>query len=114
METISINRKTVEMAKDIRFQLDELYADLLIVDSFQRGTSMSLQANSLLSAELQEREKRIIARNRYLAWLRGVTPSNLWLDVKTGEAKAITDSELKALREQGLIDESGEVPGLGE
>ena len=102
------------MPKDLRFQIDEVYSDLLTNDAFQRGTSLGQQANSLLGAKLQEREKRIIARNRYLAWLRGVTPSSLWLDVKTGEAKPISDSELKALREQGLIDESGEVPGLGE
>lgn len=90
MGTKTYRKDLIEMAKDIRFQLDEVYSDLLVVDAFQRGTSMVLQANSLLGAKLQECEKRIIDRNRYLAWLRCITPSQLWLDVKTTEARPIT------------------------
>jgi hypothetical protein len=114
MKATQITRYKPKMPKDIRFQLDEVYADLLIADSFQRGTTIGQQANSLLGAKLQEREKRIIARNRYLAWLRGVSPRKLWLDMKVGDIKPITDAELKSLREQGLIDEEGDIPGLGE
>jgi hypothetical protein len=34
--------------------------------------------------------------------------------MKVGDIKPITDAELKSLREQGLIDEEGDIPGLGE
>ncbi|NER99947.1 MAG: hypothetical protein F6J86_40135 [Symploca sp. SIO1B1] len=106
--------KAGELMKDIRFQMDEFYVDLLANDAFQRGTSMAQQASSLLGGKLIEREKHIVNRNKYLAWLRGVTPAKLWLDIRLGEAKSLTDEEIKKLREQGLIDESGEIPGLGE
>lgn len=107
--------KTGHMAKDdrdIRFKLGEYYKDLLVTDGFLRGNSPTQQAESLLGAKLQEREEKIIRRVNYLAWKRGITPAQMWLDIQEGKAKSITPEELAAIREQGLIDESGDVPGL--
>lgn len=103
------------MAEDnrLRIGLGEIYRDLLKNDAFQRGSTETQQADSLLGAKLMEREKRIIERNKYLAWKRGITPAQLWMDVLSGNAKPPTAEELSELRSQGLIDESGDVPGLG-
>ncbi|MDM9583141.1 hypothetical protein [Nostoc sp. GT001] len=103
------------MAEDnrLRIGLGEIYRDLLKNDAFQRGSTETQQADSLLGAKLMEREKRIVERNRYLAWKRGITPAQLWMDVLSGSAKPPTAEELSELRSRGLIDESGDVPGLG-
>ena len=103
------------MSEDTRLRigLGEIYRDLLRNDAFQRGSTETQQADSLLGAKLMEREKRITQRNYYLAWKRGVTPAKLWMDVLQGKAEPITASELEDLCSEGLIDESGDVPGLG-
>ncbi|WP_100902343.1 hypothetical protein [Nostoc flagelliforme] len=102
------------MAEDnrLRIGLGEIYRDLLRNDAFQRGSTETQQADSLLGAKLMEREKRIMQRNQYLAWKRGITSAQLWMDVLTGGAKPITSEELAELRSKGLIDETGDVPGL--
>jgi hypothetical protein len=103
------------MTYELRFKLGEIYGDILAVDAFQRNTSATQQADSLLSAKLIERQAMIIKRNKYLAWKRGINPSQMWLDAVTGVAKPITKEELIELRAQGLIDENGDdgdVPGL--
>lgn len=103
------------MAEDnrLRIGLGEIYRDLLKNDAFQRGSTETQQADSLLGAKLMEREKRIMERNKYLAWKRGITPSQLWIDVLSGNAKPINAEELQELRQKGLINETGDVPGLG-
>lgn len=103
----------VKNSTDIRFKLGEVYNDLLVVDSFCRGnTSVSVQANSLLGAKLMEREPMIVSRAAYLAWKRGKTPAEMWLDILAGTADGITTEEIQELRAQGLIDETGDIPGL--
>ncbi len=96
----------------MRVEPGEYYRDVLKVDAFMRGVSDLEQANSLLGAKLQEREPRVVQRVQYLAWKRGTTQAKLWLDIITGQAKRISPEEIQGLREQGLIDESGEIPGI--
>ena len=96
----------------MRVEPGEYYRDVLKVDAFMRGVSDLEQANSLLGAKVEERETEIVQRLEYMAWKRGVTPSKLWLDIITGQSKRITPEEIRDLREQGLIDETGNIPGV--
>ncbi len=99
-------------SKELRFKMGEIYDHILTVDAFHRGVSSAQQANSLLGARLIEREPMVAKRNAYLAWIRGKTPAQMWLDTITGVAEPISTDEIIKLREQGLIDETGDVPGL--
>ncbi|NMG11860.1 hypothetical protein [Brasilonema sp. UFV-L1] len=98
----------------MRVEPGEFYRDLLKADAFCRGNTDAQQADSLLGAKLQERESLIVSKIKYLAWKRGITTAQLWLDIQTGKAKRITPEEIAAYREQGLIDETGDIPGLRE
>lgn len=100
------------MPKELRHTPGEIYYDILTVDAFQRGVSTHAQADSLLGAKLQEREPMIVQRNNYLAWKRGISPSQMWMEVLVGKAKPIDTEELSELLEKGLIDIGGNVPGL--
>ncbi|NER97267.1 MAG: hypothetical protein F6J86_26050 [Symploca sp. SIO1B1] len=88
----------------IAFKLGEIYEDLLRVAAFQSGKSMAGQASSIVSSQLMKREEQIKARNKYLAWKRGIDEKELWLNILQGDGGKITDDELAELREKGLID----------
>lgn len=66
--------------------LGEWYQDLLTIDAWINNRTNSLQANTLLSAKLQEREERIKERVGYLAKKRGISAEDLWQQILRGEA----------------------------
>ncbi len=92
------------MGRELRFDLGEIYDDLLTIDAFQRGVSDTQQANSLLGAKLLERQALILKRVEYLAWKRGITPRQMWLDILAGNAKEIALEEVQGLASQGLLE----------
>lgn len=96
----------------MRVEPGEYYRDVLKIDAFMRGVSDLEQANTLLGAKVEEREVKVIRRLAYMAWKRGTTPAKLWLDIITGQGKRITPEEIQELRQQGLIDEVGDIPGI--
>jgi len=90
----------------IAFRLGEIYEDLLKLAAFQPGKSEPAQASSIVCSQLMRREEQIKKRNEYLAWKRGITPRQLWLDILEGKAQKLSTDEMKELRVKGLIDES--------
>lgn len=100
------------MAKDDRLALSigEIYRDLLVNAAFQTGKSEPQQAASILCSSLMSEEQEIRKINDYLAWKRGITPQQLWLDVIEGKAKPLSREEIGELRQQGLIDENSSMP----
>lgn len=73
--------------------LGEWYRDLLAVDAWINARSKGMQANSLLSAKLQEREPRLRERIAYLARKRKISPDDLWSQILSGTASEITAEE---------------------
>jgi hypothetical protein len=104
--------KILNMPDDrIAFRLGEVYEDLLKLAAFQSGKSEPAQASSIVCSQLLKKEEVIKKRNEYLAWKRGITPRQLWLDVLEGKAQKISTEEVKELRAKGLIDEgSDDIP----
>jgi hypothetical protein len=98
----------------IAFRLGEVYEDLLKLAAFQSGKSDPAQASSIVCSQLLKREEQIKKRNEYLAWKRGITPRQLWLDILEGKAQKITTEELKELRAKGLIDEGTDDVPVGD
>jgi hypothetical protein len=92
----------------IAFKLGEVYEDLLKLSAFQSGKSEPAQASSIVCSQLMKREEQIKKRNEYLAWKRGISPRQLWLDVLEGKAQKISTDEIKELRAKGLIDENSD------
>ncbi|WP_228055942.1 hypothetical protein [Lusitaniella coriacea] len=75
--------------------LGEYYDDLLIVDAWINNRTKATQGQSLLCAKLQEREPRVRDRVEYLAQKRGVSASELWLQILKGEAQKISPADIE-------------------
>ena len=75
--------------------IGEYYMDLLTVDSWINARTNSTQANSLLCAKLQERESRIRERVEYLAKKRGVSTSDMWVQILKGEAEDLSPEDIQ-------------------
>ncbi len=89
-------RKLTEMAETKRFtvpDLGEWYTDQLALDAWLNNRSKAVQAQSLLSAKLQEREPIIEKRLSYIAQKRGLTPDELRSQILTGKAQQISRDE---------------------
>lgn len=94
---ISRVRHDPAMPRKERFSiapLGEYYRDLLELDSWITGRTASLQANSLLSAKLQEREKLIEERLEKLAKKRGITAEQLRVQILKGDAEALAPGDV--------------------
>ena len=81
----------------------EYYRDLLEIDSWINGRTTGVQANSLLYAQLQSREREIRERVTYLARKRGINPNDLWAQILRGEAEPLESGDLPADKVDGLI-----------
>lgn len=64
--------------------LGEFYTDLLTVDAWLNNRSRAGQANILLCAKLQDRQKLIKERLDYIANKRGITTDELWKQIVDG------------------------------
>ena len=86
-----------EMAENKRLQvpaLGEYYDDLLHIDSWINNRTKVAQAQSLLCAKIQERESRIKERVAYLARKRGIGETEMWHQILSGKAEAISVDDL--------------------
>jgi len=89
-------RKLTVMAETKRFtvpDLGEWYTDQLALDAWLNNRSKAVQAQSLLSAKLQEREATIEKRIAYIAQKRGITPEELRSQILAGKAQQISRDE---------------------
>lgn len=105
MNVVGLPRKDEMPRKDERLAvpaLGEYYNDLLHVDSWVNGRSKVVQAQSLLCAKLQERDKLIKERVDYLAKKRGITFDEMWEQILNGTAQKMTPGE------EGLEYKSGD------
>ncbi|BAZ50679.1 hypothetical protein NIES4103_32960 [Nostoc sp. NIES-4103] len=101
MDAVGLNSGKDEMPrKDERLAipaLGEYYNDVLTVDAWINGRSKVVQAQSLLCAKLQERDKLIKERVEYLAKKRGITPNEMWEQILNGTAQKIVPGEGEGL-----------------
>jgi len=101
MDAVGLNPRKDEMPrKDERLAipaLGEYYNDLLTVDSWVNGRTKVVQAQSLLCAKLQERDKLIKERVEYLAKKRGITFDEMWEQILNGTAQKIVPGESEGL-----------------
>jgi hypothetical protein len=101
MDAVEIFPSKEEMPKkDERLAipaLGEYYNDLLTVDSWINGRTKVAQAQSLLCAKLQERDKLIKERVEYLAKKRGITFDQMWAEILNGTAQKIVPGEGEGL-----------------
>jgi hypothetical protein len=96
MNAVGLPRKDEMPKKDERLAvpaLGEYYNDLLHVDSWVNGRTKVVQAQSLLCAKLQERDKLIKERVEYLAKKRGITFDQMWEQILNGTAQKLTPGE---------------------
>ncbi|WP_235018970.1 hypothetical protein [Tolypothrix sp. NIES-4075] len=77
--------------------LGEYYNDILTVDAWVNGRTKVVQAQSLLCAKLQERDKLIKERVEYLAKKRGITFDEMWEQILNGTAQKIVPGEGEGL-----------------
>ncbi|WP_392530206.1 hypothetical protein [Nostoc sp. C117] len=77
--------------------LGEYYNDVLTVDAWVNGRTKVVQAQSLLCAKLQERDKLIKERVEYLAKKRGITFDQMWEQILNGTAQKIAPGESEGL-----------------
>lgn len=84
--------------------LGEYYNDLLTVDSWVNGRTKVAQAQSLLCAKLQERDKLIRERVEYLAKKRGITFDEMWAEILNGSAQKIFPGEGEGLEYKSSED----------
>ncbi|WP_414623865.1 hypothetical protein [Calothrix sp. CCY 0018] len=101
MNTVDSNPRKDEMPrKDERLAipaLGEYYNDILTVDAWVNGRTKVVQAQSLLCAKLQERDKLIKERVEYLAKKRGITFDEMWEQIINGTAQKIIPGEGEGL-----------------
>ncbi|MEH2245299.1 hypothetical protein [Nostoc sp.] len=94
---LGLNPRKDEMPrKDERLAipaLGEYYNDLLHVDASINGRTKVVQAQSLLCAKLQERDKLIKQRVEYLAKKRGITFDEMWAEILNNTAQKIVSGE---------------------
>jgi len=64
--------------------LGTFYTDLLIVDAATNNRSAPMQAQSLLCAKLQEREKIIRERVKYISDRDGIPIDSVWSGLLSG------------------------------
>ncbi|MFK0730157.1 MAG: hypothetical protein ACIWVG_03115 [Gloeotrichia echinulata HAB0833] len=103
----AIHRKDEMPRKDERLAipaLGEYYNDLLTVDAWVNSRTKVVQAQSLLCAKLQERDKLIKERVEYLAKKRGITFDQMWAEILNGTAQKIVPGEGEGL-EYKPVDE---------
>ncbi|BBD63505.1 hypothetical protein NIES2109_63800 (plasmid) [Nostoc sp. HK-01] len=108
MNAVESNPRKDEMPrKDERLAipaLGEYYNDLLTVDSWVNGRTKVAQAQSLLCAKLQERDKLIRERVEYLAKKRGITFDEMWSEILNGTAQKIVPGEGEGLEYKSSED----------
>ncbi|MHC5725561.1 MAG: hypothetical protein ACYTXY_15765 [Nostoc sp.] len=101
MNAVESNPRKDEMPKkDERLAipaLGEYYNDVLTVDAWVNGRTKVVQAQSLLCAKLQERDKLIKERVEYLAKKRGITFDEMWEQILNGTAQKIVPGESEGL-----------------
>ena len=101
MNAVDLNPRKDEMPrKDERLAipaLGEYYNDILTVDAWVNGRTKVVQAQSLLCAKLQERDKLIKERVEYLAKKRGITFDEMWEQIVNGTAQKIIPGEGEGL-----------------
>jgi len=100
MDAVGLPREEEMPRKDERLAipaLGEYYNDLLTVDSWINGRTKVVQAQSLLCAKLQERDKVIKERVEYLAKKRGITFDQMWAEILNGTAQKIVPGEGEGL-----------------
>jgi hypothetical protein len=101
MDAVEIFPKKDEMPrKDERLAipaLGEYYNDLLTVDAWVNGRTKVVQAQSLLCAKLQERDKLIRERVVYLAKKRGIAFDEMWTEILNGTAQKMIPGEGEGL-----------------
>ena len=71
--------------------------DVLTVDAWVNGRTKVVQAQSLLCAKLQERDKLIKERVEYLAKKRGITFDEMWEQILNNTAQKIVPGEGEGL-----------------
>lgn len=101
----AIHRKDEMPRKDERLAipaLGEYYNDLLTVDAWVNSRTKVVQAQSLLCAKLQERDKLIKERVEYLAKKRGITFDQMWAEILNGTAQKIVPGEGEGLEYKPL------------
>ncbi|WP_265277740.1 hypothetical protein [Nostoc sp. KVJ3] len=77
--------------------LGEYYNDVLTVDAWVNGRTKVVQAQSLLCAKLQERDKLIKERVEYLAKKRGITFDEMWEQILNNTAQKTIPGEGEGL-----------------
>ncbi|MCG6138733.1 MAG: hypothetical protein MET45_29750 [Nostoc sp. LLA-1] len=100
MNAVGLPRKDEMPRKDERLaipSLGEYDNDLLTVDAWINNRSKVVQAQSLLCAKLQERDKLIRERVEYLAKKRGITFDEMWAEILNGTAQKIVPGEGEGL-----------------
>ncbi|NWF61735.1 MAG: hypothetical protein HXY43_21380 [Fischerella sp.] len=101
MDAVESNPRKDEMPrKDERLAipgLGEYYNDVLTVDAWVNGRTKVSQAQSLLCAKLQERDKLIKERVEYLAKKRGITFDQMWAEILNGTAQKMISGEGEGL-----------------
>ena len=70
---------------------------MLTVDAWVNGRTKVVQAQSLLCAKLQERDKLIKERVEYLAKKRGITFDEMWEQILNNTAQKIVPGEGEGL-----------------
>lgn len=108
MNAVESNPRKDEMPrKDERLAipaLGEYYNDVLTVDAWVNGRTKVAQAQSLLCARLQERDKLIRERVEYLAKKRGISFDEMWADILNGTAQKIVPGEGEGLEYKSSED----------
>lgn len=108
MNAVESNPRKDEMPrKDERLAipaLGEYYNDVLTVDAWVNGRTKVAQAQSLLCAKLQERDKLIRERVEYLAKKRGITFDEMWAEILNGTAQKIVPGEGEGLEYKSSED----------
>ncbi|MCW5319032.1 hypothetical protein GTQ43_36985 [Nostoc sp. KVJ3] len=101
MDAVEIFPRKDEMPrKDERLAipgLGEYYNDVLTVDAWVNGRTKVVQAQSLLCAKLQERDKLIKERVEYLAKKRGITFDEMWEQILNNTAQKTIPGEGEGL-----------------
>ncbi|MDZ8104699.1 MAG: hypothetical protein RM338_03625 [Nostoc sp. DedQUE12a] len=96
MDAVGLPRKDEMPRKDERLAipaLGEYHNDLLHVDAWINARTKVVQAQSLLCAKLQERDKLIKERVEYLAKKRGISFDEMWEQILNGTAQKIVPGE---------------------
>ncbi|TBR56428.1 hypothetical protein B4U84_29850 [Westiellopsis prolifica IICB1] len=100
MNAVGLPRKDEMPKKDERLAipaLGEYYNDMLTVDAWVNGRTKVVQAQSLLCAKLQERDKLIKERVEYLAKKRDITFDQMWAAILNGTAQKMIPGEGEGL-----------------